>query len=176
MGYNTSIHDINRPLDPAQQRSYGWKKEPVIWAQQLLRPGSRGEMDMLPGSMWGAMTEITLAGGQRGFGRLGGDMWFVLKNKAGVRTFRVLRSLSLERLAQLGAVLLALAPGPEGAVATAHFEQMREGVQECEARIFIEQVLTDPARREKLGQGLAQRCQALLDLRVPATCGVWPNT
>jgi hypothetical protein len=166
VGYNTSIHDVNRPPDPAKQRSYGWKKEPVIWAQQLLRPGSRGEMDMLPGSMWGAMTEITLAGGQRGFGRLGGDMWFVLKNKAGLRTFRVYDRYPWSVWPNLELCCSLLAPGPDGAVATAHFEQMREGVQQCEARIFIEQALTDPARRDKLGPDLAQRCQALLDRRV----------
>jgi hypothetical protein len=165
-GYNTSIHDINRPLDPAKQRSYGWKKDPVLWAQQLLRPGSRGEMDMLPGSMWGAMTEITLAGGQRGFGRLGGDMWFVLKNKAGLRTNRVYDRYPWSCWPNLELCCSLLAPGPDGAVATAHFEQLREGVQECEARIFIEQALCDPARREKLGPDLANRCQALLDERV----------
>ena len=36
----------------------------------------------------------------------------------------------------------------------------------CVAKIFIEQALTDPPRREKLGSELAQRCQALLDERV----------
>jgi hypothetical protein len=165
-GYNTSIHDVNRPVDPANKRSYGWKKEPVIWAQQLLRPGSRGEMDMLPGSMWGAMTEITLAGGQRGFGRLGGDMWFVLKNKAGLRTSRVYDRYPWSCWPNLELCCSLLAPGPDGPVPTAHFEQMREGVQECEARVFIEQALVDPARREKLGPDLAKRCQTLLDERV----------
>ena len=161
-GYNTSIHDINRPVDPAKQRSYGWKKEPVVWAQQLLRPGSRGEMDMLPGSMWSAMMEITLAGGQRGFGRLGGDMWFVLKNKAGLRTNRVYDRYPWSCWPNLELCCSLLAPGPEGAVATTHFEQMREGIQECEGRIFIEQALTDQTKREKLGEDLARPGTVLL--------------
>ena len=57
-------------------------------------------------------------------------------------------------------------PISEGAVATAHFEQLREGVQACEAKIFIEQALTDEVKRERLGENLAERCQAALDERV----------
>jgi hypothetical protein len=56
-----------------------------------------------------------------------------------------------------------LAPGPEGAVATVRYEIFREGVQECEARIAIERVLTDEAAKAKLGDELAQRCQTVLD-------------
>jgi hypothetical protein len=48
-------------------------------------------------------------------------------------------------------------------VATARLEAVREGVQECEARIAIESVLADSARKAKMGQELAQRAQALLD-------------
>ena len=44
--------------------------------------------------------------------------------------------------------------------------RMREGVQGREARIFIEQALTDEAKRERLGEDLAQRCQKALDERV----------
>jgi len=40
------------------------------------------------------------------------------------------------------------------------------GVQEAEARIFIEKALDDPAKRAKLGDELAKRAQELLDERV----------
>ena len=41
-----------------------------------------------------------------------------------------------------------------------------QGLQEVEARIFIEQALLDPATRAALGGALARRCQNLLDERV----------
>ena len=52
-----------------------------------------------------------------------------------------------------------------GPVASTRYEMMREGVQECEARIAIESVLTDAARKGKLGEDLAKRCQDSLDER-----------
>jgi hypothetical protein len=165
-GYNTSIHDISRPVDPSRGRTYGWKKTPVIWAEQLLRPGWRGEMDMLPESMWGSMMEIALAGGVRGFGRLGGDSWFVLKDKRGQRAARVYDRYPWAQWSNLSLCCSLFGPGPEGAVPTANFELMREGIQECEARIYIEQALTDEAKLVKLGAALAGRCQAALDERV----------
>jgi hypothetical protein len=42
---------------------------------------------------------------------------------------------------------------------------LREGVQECEARIFIERALLDETLRAKLGDDLAKRCQDMLDER-----------
>jgi hypothetical protein len=43
-------------------------------------------------------------------------------------------------------------------------EAIREGVQECEARVFIEKAL-DTARAQ-LGEGLAARAEAALDERI----------
>jgi len=164
-GYTTSIHDVGEPDDPAQGRKQGWQN-PRLEAQQLLRPGWRGEMDMLPGTMWTSMTELTMAGGQRGYGRLGGDTWRAIKDKHGRRLYRVYDRYPWTVWGNLELCCSLLAPGPEGAVATAHFEQFREGVQACEARIYLEEVLTDPARRQALGEELAGRCQALLDQRI----------
>ena len=69
----------------------------------------------------------------------------------------------------------ALAPSPEGPVSTARFEALREGAQDCEARILLEEALTDKAkapksasgetRRGELGADLAKQCQDLLDTR-----------
>ena len=58
-----------------------------------------------------------------------------------------------------------LARGEKAPVATARFEMMREGIQECEARIFIEHALTNKTLRGKLGDDLTQRCQEILDTR-----------
>ena len=48
------------------------------------------------------------------------------------------------------------------------FEMMREGIQECEARIFIEEALADERLRGKLGEELTERCQTVLDERTRA--------
>jgi hypothetical protein len=59
-----------------------------------------------------------------------------------------------------------LAPGPDGPVATSRYENFRAGVQQCEARIFIERALIDEKLKQKLGDDLARRCQEALDERV----------
>jgi len=164
-GYMTSMHDVGVPDDPAKGRKYGWKNS-VFHAEQVIRPGWRGEMDWLPGTMWNSMVEMTLAGGQRGYGRLGGDTWRVIKDKRGRRQYRAYERYPFAIWGNLELCSSLLAPGPEGAVATAHYEQFREGVQCCEARIYIEQALTDDAKRNKLGSELAERAQAELDNRI----------
>ncbi len=49
-------------------------------------------------------------------------------------------------------------PGPDGAVATVQFECLREGTQDTEAMLFLRDALTDPRRRAKIGDDLAERC------------------
>jgi hypothetical protein len=56
---------------------------------------------------------------------------------------------------------IILAPGPRGALPTENSEQIRQGLQECQARICIEKALL----AKKLDPELARRCQELLDLR-----------
>ena len=61
-------------------------------------------------------------------------------------------------------------------MATARFENLREGVQECEARIVIERALLDSAATEQLGDRLAQQCQDLLNERQRAMWKtIWSN-
>jgi len=43
---------------------------------------------------------------------------------------------------------------------------LRQGLQECEARIFIEKVLSDPAARAKLNATLVDQCESLLNDRM----------
>ena len=58
-----------------------------------------------------------------------------------------------------------LAPGPDGPVSTARFEMLREGAQECEARLVLENALADPTATNKFGGALANRCQEILKER-----------
>jgi hypothetical protein len=88
--------------------------------------------------------------GYRGTGRMGGDYWAKsyhdgCRHHGGAPGFSILKCLW---------------PGPEGAEPSARLEAMIEGLQELEARIFVEQTLdrgilsSDEARRvaERLGR------------------------
>ena len=56
-----------------------------------------------------------------------------------------------------------LQPGPNGAVATAQYEMLREGIQDCEAMILLRDAIRDAPRRAKLGEALAGRCENVLN-------------
>jgi hypothetical protein len=111
--------------------------------------------------------ERALASGMNGISRQGGDFWIV---DIGSR-----RPVCLAgRYGVLpGAVSLNTAgnpywlnPGKHGAIATTGFEMIRENLEECEARVLIESVLTDPAKYANLDENLKQRCVELLADRV----------
>jgi len=119
---------------------------------------------MTPSRLRG-LAEVNITGNQRGIGRIGGDFWWAIKDKRGRRVGTVTGRYPQSQWRNLDIMAWLLAPGASGAVATARYEYLREGVQECEARILIEAALTDETLREKLGDKLATRCQALLDQR-----------
>jgi len=116
--------------------------------------------------------EKNISGGQRGFGRMSADLWPVIGKGynpdvrgSGVRGRYSISSRYPE--SGWGACNLRqipfLQPGPKGAVSTGRFEMIREGLQECEARIAIESALV--SKPAALGPGLVKRCQRLLNLR-----------
>jgi hypothetical protein len=55
-----------------------------------------------------------------------------------------------------------LAPGPQGAVSTVRFEMLVEGIQECEARLAIEEALASG----RLDAPLQEECRDLLAERM----------
>ena len=57
---------------------------------------------------------------------------------------------------------------PDGAVPTVRLEMIREGLQECEARIYVEKALLDEGLKAKLGEALAVKCREALDERIRA--------
>ncbi len=97
--------------------------------------------------------ERALAAGAPGVGRAGADYW----DGTWLHDF--------PRTPYCGMPLLAVFwPGPGGAESSVRFEVFREGVQETEARIFIEQAL------EKIAEtGLPNRIAAFLDRRIHDT-------
>jgi hypothetical protein len=54
-------------------------------------------------------------------------------------------------------------PGPKGAVATVQYEALREGIQDCEAMLFLQDVLAVPEQRAKIDKDLVARCESAID-------------
>jgi len=94
------------------------------------------------------MVDRALAQGRTGFTRVGADEWAAAHYDGCV----------LPRWLTGMPVLFVLWPGPDGAEPSARFEALLEGVQETEARIFLEQAV-DAGRVEP---ALARRITATL--------------
>ena len=156
---------------------HGWKNPFRVvafprYGSNLYGPGLRPR---LPLAICRLAAETAIAsqgkyksGGLRGFGRCGADFWPVIGSK---RRAKVV----LERFPETSgwhggwikySTQAFLAPGEDGPISTVRFEMIVEGVQEAEARIFIEKAMIDNAARAKLGSEMAARCQAMLDERV----------
>jgi hypothetical protein len=178
VGYLSDVWGSPSPPDPAVKRLYGWR-DPFLRAT-FPRAGSstvgaiRTES---PLTMYRASLEGMITAGIHGFGRVGADFWNVLDPKDPQRNnytggiFNILGRYPESGWAQLylgNSTPYVLAPGPDGALPTVRFEMIRLAAQECEARIFLEKALTDPAAMARLGPELAKRCQDLLDDRVRA--------
>ncbi|MHC4915034.1 MAG: glycoside hydrolase domain-containing protein [Planctomycetota bacterium] len=109
--------------------------------------------------------------GVDGIARMGADFWPVLKDKRG-RTKDILAGYyvpwgGLDISAH--GIHYVIGPGRRGPVTTTRFEMLRECLQECQARIFLEKILADPERRGRMGQDWAKRTQELLDRRTRVT-------
>ena len=135
---------------------YGWN------LPRLETLFERYALDGYPTSRWRNMAEQAIFGNMRGIGRLGADTWRVVKDAKGNRFQRAWERFPGANWGYLNCDSAALAPGPEGAVATVRYEALREGLQECEARVAIEQALVDKALADKVGDDLAKKGQALL--------------
>lgn len=175
VGYKSSVWGLYPAPDPSEGRYYGWKSREYQVA--FPRAGSsivgqglrhRSALAAYRIAIECALTARGTGEGLRGIGRCGADFWPVLEGARG-------RHAVLGRFPETSrwhggwlrnSTPFVLAAGPDGAVATARFEMLREGIQEAEARIFLEKALLDASRRAKLGEQLARRCRALLDRRV----------
>ncbi len=106
--------------------------------------------------------ELNASGKLRGFGRVGADFWPVMKDKRGRRTGRICQGRFPKSLwRNLDIRQTVLEPGPDGAISTVRFEMICEGVQESEARIFVEGAML----KRRISGALAARCKAALDKR-----------
>jgi hypothetical protein len=160
LGATDAALDFQYVLSPAKDRHYGWKK-PMLHALYW----RFGCFNSWPLSTIRSEEECNITGNQRGIGHLGGDFWPCFKNKSGKRTGTVNDRYPESYWHSLNIGAWMLAPGPAGPVSTVRMEVFREGVQECEARIAVEDALTTPALKAKLGDELAKRAQETLDER-----------
>jgi hypothetical protein len=175
VGYMSHVWGVHFAPDPdvpnrftKKSRYHGWKQKfrKTVFPRAgagAIRPPLHGDA---PLGTYRQISEGMLAADYRGFGRVGADFWGVLPGKKGARYSVSGRYISWSQLNLTTSTGAVLAPGPNGAISTERFEMIREGVQECEAKIYIERALSDQAKRAKLGEELAKKLQVMLDERI----------
>lgn len=121
---------------------YGWQESANIGLLNPRRGGGLfGSDGCSPPFTFRLMTDRALAGGLRGVTRMGADFWS--------GAYREGFSGAAWAMPGMPCIIL-LWPGEQGAVPGQRFEVFREGVQEGEARIFIEEALKRGILPEKL--------------------------
>jgi hypothetical protein len=193
------------PHDPDVPDSYsgdcrwhGWKVPFLLgkFGRNEFRQASALQVDyrnfpegVIAGPGIAGVLEGNKRSGQDGLGRMGADMWPVFsarKKDAMAEGFRKVigtsHLIAAGRYVDWGGLGIntfgihyVIGPGEKRPVPTARFEMFRECLQECEARIFLEKMLTDPALRAKVGEEKAEIVQELIDTRtrVSTDFGIW---
>ncbi len=157
IAFESMVWDVEY-ADPDEPRRYGWQRDEIVLAHYRMR----GYNGFYPSRMR-TVVESNLTGDQRGLGRVGADTWWALRDRRGNR-----RGTAAERYPEslwrnLDVRASLLGPGPDGPVPTARLMHLREGLQEAEARLFIEQALLQ--RGTSLDAQLVERAEAILDAR-----------
>ncbi|MHC4716522.1 MAG: glycoside hydrolase domain-containing protein, partial [Planctomycetota bacterium] len=154
--------------DPASKRLFGWQRKQMALA--FNRYGF-GPLCLYPSpSVWAfrMLMEADLASGHRGAGRIGADYWPMPggnRRSGSGGTFYSRYPHSATGQTGLGANCRALlAAGPDGPVTSARFENVREGIQNAEAVIFVQKALLGG----QVPGPLAKRAWAVLDERTGA--------
>jgi hypothetical protein len=160
VGYATTVWAPKWARSPAE-RLYGWKRKNLIC--HFDRDSWRAPAQDQHFSKGYLATEKNICGAQRGFGRMNGDFFKVLKPGQGDKRNRGMLTSRFGGKGHLSIKMNPfLAPGPEGPVSTVRLEVIRENLTECEARIVIESALLDKAARAKLGEEKAKEFEELL--------------
>ncbi|MGA2621717.1 MAG: glycoside hydrolase domain-containing protein [Thermoguttaceae bacterium] len=169
IGYKALVYAVKFPKDPSEGRSYGWQGNPLYaqFPRQVLpgiNPDSMTQKSHHPYlTTCRLIGEMNITGGQNGFGRLGGDFFPVIQDKRGNRfSIEGRYPKSSPGVPSFDIQSCFLKPGPDGALSGHGFEMLREGVEECEARMFIERAILD----KKISGDLAEKCQEALDDRL----------
>ena len=99
---------------------------------------------------------------KRGIGQCGADFWPVVKNAKGEKKDNLLNMYCNEMQHPIFWPCV-LGAGREGPVTTLRVQMLREGLQDAEARMFVQDALLDHA--DKLGPELAGKVKAVCDER-----------
>jgi len=160
--YLANVWGCGSVPDPAKLRLYGWKHLDRQDDKRTVRVWlDRDLYDASPIVQFRLAPEGAILSGRRGLGQIGIDFWD-RRDKHGRVTGSMVGRFPGTSEGNLGAYLgHLLYPGPRGGVPSVAYVLMRENIQECEARIFLEQVLLDG----KLPADLAGECRKLLDER-----------
>jgi hypothetical protein len=149
--------------DITDRSAMGWKN-PFV---HLVMPRTNGSVICVEGTStpytYRVLCDRAIYGGFNGPGRMGADYF----DLAWFDGFRGGQYLLVGR-----SCVQTLWPGPNGAESSARNEAMLEGLQEAEARIFLEQALD----RKLLAEGLAAEVQRVLDDHFRATLHIPAGT
>ena len=176
MGYNSRVYNALFPA-PGQAdrreapdgRYFGWKTHRNLFPREGCEPSLHPVAT--PGEHR-VFLEAALLSNNAGLGRTGLDFWLLLgaestKNRglwndkrSQTFTARFMES-GWDQLNMDTATEALTAPGPKGAITTERFEQLREGLQECQARIAIEKAVLSG----RLDAETVKRCWRILDDR-----------
>ena len=173
VGYNATVWGCFRFADGCKQTNQ--KGTPIVeslrgWNNKRLDAVFERNvgLDTYPASRWYFFPETGVTSELRGIGRIGGDYWKAVKDKNDRRS-----SYVHDRYKEgcWGGTSIALnlcnpvlAPGKDGPEATNRLIALMEGVEACEARIYIEKALLES--KAKLGAELTGRCESALDERL----------
>lgn len=153
-GYQALVY-----CNTAQEKSLrGWGRPDL-----LAYYNRDNELENCEPATWRTMPGFAITGVWRGVGHLGGDFWKVFRDKKGQRSARVYGRYPQSNWRNLDIYTAFLAPMPAGPAITTRYEHLREGLQECEARIVVERAVTDNTLRDKLGPELTARCEKALE-------------
>jgi len=128
------IRQFPQSFDPSGEpvSNYGWRNAgDVLFPRHASEIQAVGRFESPMSLRW--LAENTLVNGACGFARIGADYWPPFSFTNWYQPF----------------VNFMLYPGPQGAEGSIRFEALREGVQEAEARIYLERTgndRTEPAR------------------------------
>ncbi len=143
------------PFGPPEYSHYGWKREQLLATGDRVAGNNRRDPNFTRN-----LPEYCIAGDRRGMGWFGADAWDPGLHSRTPGIFG--RRYPDTTWHNMTLATAFLAPGPDGPVATSYYEVMREGVQDCEARIALERALTDGSSRQRLPPALVARCEDTL--------------
>jgi hypothetical protein len=168
--YVVTAYPRDQYIDRILLRHYRFGAEAILLTGQRDPPAGWGLSDFA--GEFGRNTFL----GMRGFAPAGGDFWPVLGDRRGyhdiIARFNDPGAGHWDPRGSWSTVALngfqntfIVGDGQDGPVSSVQVEVLREGLQEAEARVFVQNALLQPERAERLGPDLARRAKRLCDQR-----------